>query len=125
MRHEPDDVAPRRADAGDVVGRTVGVVDVADHNTVLGAQLRERLGRAGVVALEVVDRDAEHRTDRRPDVSTESTVSTRISAGPHRNLSPAFFWSAPGQQVRLGEHLEAVADADDRPTVGGVSRRTP
>ena len=41
-------------------------------------------------------------------------VSTRSSTVSHRNLRPAFFCSAPGQQAGLGEHLEAVADADDR-----------
>ena len=33
----------------------------------------------------------------------------------HRNLSPAFFCSAPGSRPASREHLEAVADADDGP----------
>ena len=30
-------------------------------------------------------------------VSAERLVSTRSAAGSHRNVSPAFFWSAPGR----------------------------
>ena len=62
MGHEPDDVALGRADAGDVVRRPVGVVDVAEHDALVGPQFGERALRAGVVAFEVVDREAEHFT---------------------------------------------------------------
>ena len=44
------------------------------------------------------------------------------ATGWHRNVRPAFFWSAPGQEAGLAEHLEAVADADDRPARLGEAR---
>ena len=93
----------------------LGFCDVAHHDAVVGPEPRQRLGVADVVALEVVDRDAqdvtglglagEHRA-RALDLAA-STVS-------HRNLRPAFFCSAPGSRPGLAEHLEAVADPDDR-----------
>ena len=53
----PDHVAGLVADAGDVVDRAVGVVDVAQHDPVLVPQPRQGGGVADVAALEVVDRD--------------------------------------------------------------------
>ena len=64
VRHQADDVASLIADAGDVVDRAIGVVDVAEDDPVVGLQLGQRLGVTGVVALEVVDRDAERLADR-------------------------------------------------------------
>ena len=96
VRHQPDDVAGLVADAGDVVEAAVRVLHVADDDAVVGPELGQRLGVAHVVALEVVDRDAQHvagarraREHRRVRLDPSSTVW-------QRNVRPAFFCSAPG-----------------------------
>ena len=98
--HQPHDVAALVADAGDVVDRAVRVVHVAQDDPVLVAELGQRLGRAGVVALEVVDRDVEQLvTDSSTSRSARSRRPRRAAAPcPQRNLSPAFFCSAPGSR---------------------------
>ena len=63
---------------------------------------------------------AQHRADvglagERPSRS----ISTRSSTVVHRNLRPAVLLQRTGQQTGLGQHLEAVADADHRTAVGG------
>ena len=82
MGHEPDDVAPGVAHPGDVVDRAVRVVRVAQHDAVLAAQLGERRGVAGVVALEVVDRDAQFGARPRPRRRQHRVRCTR--PGPRR-----------------------------------------
>ena len=47
-------------DPGDVVEAAVGIVDVAEHDAVVVAEPAQRVGIAHVVALEVVDRHAQH-----------------------------------------------------------------
>ena len=54
---------------------------------------------AGVVALEVVDRDAQAACPRRtPPVSTDRSLATSSSTVSHRNVRPRFFCSAPGSR---------------------------
>ena len=107
----------------------LGFSHVAHDDAVFGPEPRERLGVAHVVALEVVDRDAQHVA--RPSarlVSTERVLSTRSSTVSHTNLRPGVLLQRAGQQPGLGEHLEAVADADDRPAGGrelGAPRPSP
>jgi hypothetical protein len=64
VRHEADDVALAIAYSSDVVDRPIGVVEVAEHDPVLRLELGERFPVAGVVALEVVDRNAQPLTWR-------------------------------------------------------------
>ena len=75
-------------------------------------------GRAGVVALEVVDRHPQTWCrPARSEVSTESVDSTRSVGGRAQELEAAVLLQRAGQQAGLGEDLEAVADADDRAAV--------
>ena len=112
--HEADDVAAGVAHARDGVEAAVRVVDVAEHDPVLGAQLVERRRVAHVVALEVVDRDAQDG----PDLGL---VGQRALGGLDadldglaQELQARVLLQRARQQMRFGEHLEAVADADDR-----------
>ena len=108
--HEADNVAGRVPDARDVVEAAVRVLDVADDDPVLGPQLGERLGRADVVALEVVDRDPQDvtgaglagqhrrgasrpagRRSRRGTSGRRSSAARREAARPRR---------APGSRCR-------------------------
>ena len=120
MRHEADDVAGLVADPGDVVARAVRVLDVPHHDPLLRPGAVASAVVADVVALEVVDRDPQDLTDRR-------------LVGEHRRhgLDPEVDRSAEElearvllerarQQPGLAEHLEAVADADDRTAGAGV-----
>jgi hypothetical protein len=62
VRHEADDVAPGIAYSGDVVDRSIRVVDVTEHDPVLALELSQGLVVAGVVALEMVYRNAQSLT---------------------------------------------------------------
>ena len=53
-----------------------------------------------------------------PWVSTDRLVSTRHTTVSHRNLRPDVLLERARQQPGLGEHLEAVADPDDRAAGG-------
>ena len=98
MGHQADHVAGPVADAGDVVDRAVGVVDVAEHHPVLVPELGQRVGVAGVVALEVVDGNAELGPDRHAGGEDGVGGSTRTATVVHRNRRPRFFCSAPGSR---------------------------
>ena len=114
VRHQADDVAAFVADAGDVVEAAVGVVDVANDDAVFGSQLLEGGRVADEVALEVVDRDAQ-------DLAVGCFVGQRGRGGLDaqldrlaQELQACVLLQRAGEQVRFGEHLKAVADADDR-----------
>src|SRR5205085_1521974 len=74
MRHQSDDVPPPIAEAGNGVGRTIGVCRIVEltlrrgvtkHDLVVGFELCERVRRRVVVAFTVRDRNAEDLSDRR------------------------------------------------------------
>src|SRR5258706_4699551 len=59
MGHQAHHVAPLAADAGDVVLRTVRVVDVAKHDAIVSPQRGEGVRAARGLALEKVERGAQ------------------------------------------------------------------
>lgn len=129
VRHEPEDVAPSVADTGDGPRRPVevpdrieaaGGIDVAKHDLVPRLELVQCGIEVRVVALAVGDRQPQHLTDAiargvgevvaldaQEDIATLE-ASTDIAA------------QRPRQQARFGEHLEAVADAQDQAAPGRV-----
>ena len=115
----PDDVPPLVADAGDVVDRSVGVVDVAEHHPVLVPEPGQRLGVADVVALEMVDRNPQLGARRPPPGQHRVRgVDPHLHRGAEEAEPPVLLQGAR-QQAGLGQHLESVADPDHRPPVGG------
>ena len=116
MGHESHHVAGFVGDPGDVVEASIGVVDVAQDHAVFVAEPTQCLGIAHVVAFEMVDRHPQHGAGRRQPGEHRRDVSTRSSTVSHRNVRPDVLLQRAGQQPGLGEHLEAVADADDRTT---------
>jgi hypothetical protein len=120
--HQADHVAALVAHAGDVVGRPVWVVDVAEHDPVLGSKHGERVGFGGVVALEVVDRDRQAAPHLKPLRERSVRRSHLQCAGSAHELQLGVLLERTGQQAGLAQHLEAVADADDRTT--GLGQRS-
>ena len=100
--------------------RAVGVVDVAQHDTIVAAQALEGRVVARVVALEVVDREADHGAEL---CSSGEHRSGRVDAaldGRAEELQPRVLLERAREQAGLRQHLEAVADAEDRPSRRGV-----
>ena len=128
VRHHAEHVARLVADAGDVVERAVGVgalgplaggVDVAHDDLVVGLHLLEGRRVDRVVALVVLDDDAQH-------------VALRAGAGERRvrrlhaqvdvpadELEARVPDEAAGQEAGLDQDLEAVADAHHESAVRG------
>ena len=99
----------------------LGLSSIAEHHPILVPQHGQRGGVAGVVALEVVDRDAQLGADRHS--GGEHRVC-RLHPHLHRGAEEAqapVLLEGSGEQAGFGEHLEPVADADHRTA---VERRT-
>jgi hypothetical protein len=56
MRHHPHHIAAFAADSGDVAQRTVGVIEITHHDTILGFERVERALIRKVTSLTVRDR---------------------------------------------------------------------
>src|ERR687890_2021249 len=124
MRHDADDVAALITDARDMVSRPVRVLQVAQHHATFLLQLRERLRIGEVVPLVVGDRQVKffaglaargpgriYGFDPHPDAITDK-AHVRVAQQSAR------------QEVRLGQDLEAVADAEYRaPTLRELFQR--
>src|SRR5829696_2815109 len=114
MRHDADDVAALVADASDIVRRAVGVLEVAQHDAPFFFQLRERLRIGEVVPLVVGDGEYQlfaGITARRPwRVDRFDANSHTIADKAHMRISE----QSARQEVRLGQDLEAVTDAEYR-----------
>ena len=121
VRHQAEHDAGLVADPGDVGDRAVRVAaDVAQGDLSGGGQA-VGVG-VDVAALAVGDRAVDvvveaGRPDRAAGRRPASARTQRQSKWP-----PALCPSAPGQQAGAGQHLEPVADADDR-TAAGDERR--
>ena len=120
VRHQPDDVAALVADAGDVAQRAVGVVaEVADDDPPLPLQPVQRLGVGDVAALAVLQRDDDllaRREGRRPGGVRRLDLQPLVAADERQ---AAVADQRAGQQMRLAEHLEPVADAEHRHALAG------
>src|SRR5690606_38919480 len=129
VRHEADNVTPLVAHPGDVPPRTVGVLpDVAEHDPALALELVEGAFVGHVLAVLVLERD-------RDDLPLGVLVRPRGVGALDAQLLLAAHEAAvvvldhrAGEQVRLSEDLEPVADPehgqatagclDDRPGSG-------
>jgi len=128
MRHQAGHVALFIADAGDVLQRAVGIrrvgqvsvrVAVLPQNLVVGLELRERFFVGKIAAFAVGDGHAEDFSRR--NLAGERRV---VRGGLEENvfaveLQVAVADERAGQQAGFGEHLKAVADADDEAAVVG------
>src|SRR5918997_2376909 len=119
VRHEPDHVAALVAHARDVVGRAVGVLQVAQHHALLVLQPRERPGIGEKVALVVGHR-------QRKLLAGLTARGPRRIRGPHPHADAVAHEAhvrvaeqGAGQQMRLRQNLETVAHAQDRSPVPG------
>ena len=126
MRHQAQHVLGAVEDAGDVARRAVGVV--ASSSVAVGAAIAERdlavrlrarssVSLVGeVIAVVMRDRHAEHLALSRSwlvnSVWRVSTFRLHVAAD---ELEAGVAHQDAGQQPRLGEDLEAVADAEHRP----------
>ena len=87
------------ADAGDVVDRAIGVVDIANDDPIITLQLSQGLGVTRVVALEVVDRDAKDLTDLGRVRSAPSRRSRPVARPRHTGTSvPGSSATRPGSR---------------------------
>ena len=102
------------ADAGDVVERAVGILDVAHHDPLFRPERVEGALVADVVALEMVDGDPQDLTDRRLVGEDRRHGLHPEVDRPAEELEARVLLQRAREQTRLGEHLEAVADPDDR-----------
>ena len=128
MRHQAGHVAAFVADAGNVLERTIRIrrvgqvsirIAVSPQNLVVGLELGQSFLVGKVAAFPVSDGDAQDFPGR--DFIREG----RIRRGGFEvnvlamELEVAVADERAGQQTCLGEHLEAVADADDESAIGG------
>src|SRR3989338_8600227 len=110
MRHEAEHVAGFVADAGDVAGRAVWVIHVAQEHLFVRLEFVERPLIGVVVALAVRDGDTQpFARALEPQVHVPADEFERAVA--HQSAR---------QEPRLAEDLEAVADADDSLAGGRV-----
>ena len=123
VRHQPDDVAGRVGDAGDVAVGAVGVAaEVAHDDPALGLELVEGALVGDVAALAVLQRDDDLlalAVLARPGRGRVLDAQPLVAAD---ELAVVVADQRAGQQVRLAEHLEAVADAEHRQAVVGRRR---
>ena len=128
MRHQAGHVALFIADTGDVLERTVGIrsvgqvsvlVAVLPEDLIVGLELRERFFVGKIAAFAVGDGHAE-------DFSRRNLAGERriVRGGLEKNifaveLQVAIADERAGQQMRFGQDLKAVADADDKAAVVG------
>src|SRR5215203_1116598 len=125
MRHQAHHVAALVGDPRDRPVGPVGVVaDVPNDDLALGLEAVQRRVVRYVAALAVLER-------------YDDALAGRVAAGPGRRrvrdlellvdaveLAVVVADQRPGKQVRLAQHLEAVADAQDRqPAAGRVDQR--
>ena len=117
VRHQADDAAAGVRDARDVpVGAVRVAVEVAgDHVALLLEAVQRRVVR-DVPALAVLERDHDLLTGgvaARPGGRGALDPQPLVLAD---ELAVVVAYQRPGEQVRLAEHLEAVADPEDRAT---------
>src|SRR5438105_7802853 len=123
MRHDPHHVAAGVAYAGDIVHRPVRIVcDVAQHDLTVGHELGRRLSVGDIAAVAVRDRQrqlfallvtaGEGRVRRLDPYADRSRQKLETGVAHQR----------AGEQSRLAQDLEPVADAE-YPTARARVRR--
>ena len=111
-------------DAGDVAGRAVRVVAgrVAQHELAVCLELVELLGRGEPAAGRVLDRQREDLTGLRPAGEHGAIVLDDDVDLPAHEPQRVVGQQRARQQVRLAQHLEAVADPEHRPALAREAR---
>src|SRR6266566_3940359 len=123
MRHDPHHIAAGVAYAGDIVHRSIRVVcDIAQHNLAVGLELGRGLRISDVAAIAVRDRQRELlATLVAPGERRVCRVDTHLYR-PGQKLEPGIPHQRAGQEPRLAQNLEPIADAEDgtaRARMGG------
>src|SRR6266511_338690 len=114
MRHDPHHIAAGVAYAGDLVHRPVRVVsDVAQHNQAVGLELGRGLRISDVAAIAVRDRQRQLlATLVTPCERRVCRLDTDLYR-PRQKLEPGIAHQRAGQEARLAQNLEPIADAED------------
>ncbi len=128
MGHHAQHVASGAADAGDIFERSVGIrfpcdfalrVRVAEDDAIVAVQFGERCVIAKIIAFHVADGDGQH-------FALAARVRERglVVFDSHLHGLADIFQSdvahqRSGQQSRLAQNLEAVADAKDQSAAVG------
>ena len=119
MGHHAHHVALAVEHAGDVAQRAVGVVDVAEGDAVLGFEFVERALVGDVAAFAVGDRQAQHLVLLRGGGVGRVGGAHREAQFAADELQAAIADQRAGKQAGLHQDLEAVADAEHEPAIGG------
>ncbi len=138
MGHQSEDAAGRVADAGDVFHGAIGVdrvdavgkvafdVAISEGDLVVLFEDFEGLGFAVEVAFAVGDGDGHAVDVFEPDAFLAlgfdidpAAFVAGLFVVHERRLSFAVFFVDRGDEAEVGDHLEAVADADDEFVVAG------
>src|SRR5690554_3868776 len=120
MRHEPDDVAASVGDAGDVVDRAVRVhVDVTEHHSPLALKTIDGLGGGNESALTVLQGDGDLLVLLEPVGPRGRRVLHGQFLITADEVAVVVAHQAALEKVRLGEHLEAVADSENGHALAG------
>ena len=117
--HEAKDIAVRVDDPGDVAGRAVRVVEVAEHHLAFALQPIER----GLVGEEIAFAVTDGHRGLPPPGVAGGEAGLGIDHGQVDGLAVVFqvivAQQGARQQARFAEHLETVADADRGDTAPG------
>src|SRR2546426_6306076 len=113
MRHDPHHIAAGVTHAGDIVHRPVRVIcDVAQHHLTVRLELGRRLRIRDVAAIAVRDRQ------RQPFATLVTRSERRVRRfdahvhGSGQELETSVTHQRAGQQSRLTQNLEPIADAE-------------
>src|SRR6185437_3066190 len=114
VRHQAEHVARIVEDSGDLAGRAVAIFEIAEGYPAFSLETVERCFVRLVIP--VVVRDWEDDLLARVILSGEQALAVFDSQGhvTANELQPSVAHQRTGQHPRLGQHLEAVANADHR-----------
>ena len=113
------DVASLVGHTGDRADRAVGVLAVAQQHLAARVQLGDRLGLGEEAAVVVLDRDRQHVAGEPPRQPRRLALDN-AARRPEPELQRGVGAQHAGHQPGLGQHLEAVADAQHRPAAASA-----
>src|SRR6267378_1682250 len=123
MRHDPHYVASGVAYAGDIVHRPVRIVrDIAQHDLAVGLELGCRLRIGDKTSVPVRDWECQLFTPLVPAGEGRVRRLDPHMYRPRQKLETGVAHQRAGQQSRLAQNLEPVADAEYRATGARVGR---
>ncbi len=119
MGHHAHHVAFAIEHAGDIAQRAVGVIDVAEGDAVFGFELVEGALVGDVAAFAVSDGQTQHLALLRRRRVGRVGGGDRQAQFAADEFEAAIADQRAGQQAGLDQDLEAVADAEHEPAIGG------